>query len=260
MSKDLIKKCSKCDKELPFACFYKKSGGKFGLASRCKDCEKERTNSWATCNRERRRLSYKKWYLSKEIKNTRKFKQKELFAENKKECSRCKEKVDLEDFHNDKKSSDGKTSSCKKCMNKCNSDWAKRNKDKSREKSTRHRKKREENAIHARMSNAIWRCLKNEKANSSWLNFVDYSVKDLKERLESQFTDGMNWDAFMSGEIHIDHIVPKSWFNFTSPQDEEFIKCWSLDNLQPLWAKENCSKSNRYAGSPSKKRAGRDLE
>ena len=26
--------------------------------------------------------------------------------------------------------------------------------------------------------------------------------------------------------------------------DEEFIKCWSLENLQPLWGEENIRKSN----------------
>ena len=27
--------------------------------------------------------------------------------------------------------------------------------------------------------------------------------------------------------------------------DEEFMKCWSLENLQPMWAEENIRKSNK---------------
>jgi hypothetical protein len=27
--------------------------------------------------------------------------------------------------------------------------------------------------------------------------------------------------------------------------DEEFMKCWSLDNFQPMWGAENIIKSNK---------------
>lgn len=75
---------------------------------------------------------------------------------------------------------------------------------------------------------------------------LDYSIDDLKSHLESKFLTGMSWDNY--GEWHIDHIVPDSWFNYVSDCDEEFKQCWSLDNLQPLWATDNCSKGNRFAG------------
>lgn len=38
----------------------------------------------------------------------------------------------------------------------------------------------------------------------------------------------------------IDHIIPQSTFKYKSMKDEEFIKCWSLNNLRPLSAKQNC--------------------
>ena len=47
------------------------------------------------------------------------------------------------------------------------------------------------------------------------------------------------------GEWHIDHIIPKSVFNFTKPEHEDFKRCWALKNLQPLWAEENISKFNK---------------
>ena len=46
------------------------------------------------------------------------------------------------------------------------------------------------------------------------------------------------------GKWHIDHIVPKSFFRYKNTDDVEFKYCWSLDNLQPLWAKDNFSKSD----------------
>jgi hypothetical protein len=72
---------------------------------------------------------------------------------------------------------------------------------------------------------------------------LGYTTKNLKCHLEKYFSKGMTWEKFHSGEIHIDHIIPKSRFNL---QDEKDIKtCWSLENLQPLWAKDNIRKSNK---------------
>ena len=73
---------------------------------------------------------------------------------------------------------------------------------------------------------------------------LDYSVDDLKLHLESLFQPGMSWDNY--GEWHIDHIVPDSWFEYNSYQDSSFKECWALANLQPLWAKDNLKKSNKY--------------
>lgn len=73
-----------------------------------------------------------------------------------------------------------------------------------------------------------------------------YTIADLKVHLERQFTDGMDWVAFMSGEIHIDHIKPQRLFNLA---DIEGVRaCWALSNLQPLWARDNLTKSDRVNG------------
>ena len=57
----------------------------------------------------------------------------------------------------------------------------------------------------------------------------------------------MSWDN--AGEWHIDHIIPDSWFNYKSIEDQQFKDCWALNNLQPMWKLENISKGNRYSGS-----------
>jgi len=44
---------------------------------------------------------------------------------------------------------------------------------------------------------------------------------------------------------HIDHKTPIAAFNFEKPEDEDFKKCWALENLQPLWAKENMKKHKK---------------
>lgn len=75
---------------------------------------------------------------------------------------------------------------------------------------------------------------------------LGYSIKDLKLSIESKFKDGMTWDNY--GLWHIDHVRPESWYSYKSVEDDEFKKCWCIENLQPMWAKENIDKSNKYEG------------
>ena len=56
----------------------------------------------------------------------------------------------------------------------------------------------------------------------------------------------MTWEN-QGSYWHIDHIKPKSLFEYDSIDHPEFKKCWSLDNLQPLEAKENMRKNNKYS-------------
>ncbi len=72
---------------------------------------------------------------------------------------------------------------------------------------------------------------------------LGYSYESLISHLESQFKEGMTWENY--GKWHVDHKIPVSFFQFNSTDDVEFKMCWRLENLQPLWAKENQSKGNR---------------
>lgn len=92
------------------------------------------------------------------------------------------------------------------------------------------------------MSRRMWVSLRKEKDGWSWEHLVGYTRKDLLEHLEKQFTQGMSWIQFAAGEIHIDHIVPVSSFDCTTPSGPEFQACWALTNLRPMWAKDNLSK------------------
>lgn len=37
----------------------------------------------------------------------------------------------------------------------------------------------------------------------------------------------------------LDHIIPQNKFKYSSMQDIDFIRCWSLENLRPYSAKQN---------------------
>jgi len=95
------------------------------------------------------------------------------------------------------------------------------------------------------ISKQFWHILskgvrKNGKKTTDILNSLGYTLNDLKLHLQNKFTEGMSWDNY--GKWHLDHIKPVCSFNFSSVQDTEFKVCWSLENLQPLWAIDNLKK------------------
>ena len=81
------------------------------------------------------------------------------------------------------------------------------------------------------------------------IHFKDFpfTLDQLMDHLSSLFQSGMSWDNY--GEWQIDHIRPESSFNYSSRQDPEFLLCWSLSNLQPLWAIDNQKKGAKYGKS-----------
>ncbi|CAB4163469.1 hypothetical protein UFOVP814_28 [uncultured Caudovirales phage] len=87
--------------------------------------------------------------------------------------------------------------------------------------------------------------LKENRKSKRLVELLGFSVDELRSHLERQFTKGMDWSGYLSGKIHVDHIVPISNFDITSADCEEFKACWSLSNLRPMWASENWSKSDK---------------
>lgn len=92
---------------------------------------------------------------------------------------------------------------------------------------------------------AIYQVLKenNVEKNKSYFDILGYTPEELIIHLEKQFKDGMTWDNY--GIWHVDHKQPITSFDIQEMGDEEFMKCWSLDNLQPMWGEENIRKSNK---------------
>lgn len=83
------------------------------------------------------------------------------------------------------------------------------------------------------VSRSMYNALKQNKAGQHWEDLVTYDFRQLKEHLENQFDEHMNWDN-MGSYWEIDHIMPQKMFHFTSPTDKQFKLCWSLKNLRPL--------------------------
>jgi hypothetical protein len=67
------------------------------------------------------------------------------------------------------------------------------------------------------------------------------SAEDLRQWLESQFVEGMNWEN--RSKWHIDHVIPCSAFNLSDSQQQEVA--FHYTNLRPVWSTQNLQKSNK---------------
>lgn len=98
-------------------------------------------------------------------------------------------------------------------------------------------------------------CYDTQKKDHTF-TILGYTPNDLKEHLEKQFRDGMNWEN-QSTYWEIDHIKEIDTFNFILPNGEtdyEQIKLAnSLENLQPLTIEEHRKKSAEYLTSKKQK-------
>lgn len=77
-----------------------------------------------------------------------------------------------------------------------------------------------------------------KKKEGNTFDELQYTPLQLKQHLEKQFVEGMNWENY--GKWEIDHIKPLTSFD----KDTEPSVVNSLDNLQPLWKKDNIAKYN----------------
>ena len=95
---------------------------------------------------------------------------------------------------------------------------------------------------------SLRRMIKKEKIRS--LKYINYTREEFIKNMESKFLPGMNWNNY--GAWHIDHIRPLVSFQFMDENGEIDINAAKqaneLNNLQPLWARDNLSKHKKYGG------------
>ena len=127
-------------------------------------------------------------------------------------------------------------------------EYREKNIDKIREVKRNYERTRKANdplyKLVANFRTAIYTVLKENNMNKygHYFEILQYSPEELATHLENQFTEGMTWENY--GEWHVDHRLPITSFNFQEIGDNEFMRCWSLENLQPMWGDENIRKSN----------------
>jgi hypothetical protein len=86
---------------------------------------------------------------------------------------------------------------------------------------------------------------KQGKKTKHILQSLGYSIDELKKHLENLFQEGMSWENYGRFGWHIDHIMPICSFNINKLEDPSIKKLWGLQNLRPLWRKDNIKKAKK---------------
>jgi hypothetical protein len=122
--------------------------------------------------------------------------------------------------------------------------WAKANRKKIREYH-RQRMKNPNHRLRQVLSGRILQAVKNQSSDKAYksMELLGCTIQELREHLESQFTEGMTWEKMGRGGWHIDHIIPCAFFDLSKPSHQKV--CFNWQNLQPLWESDNCAKGDK---------------
>lgn len=232
----MVRQCKKCNLKKDISFFVKKRNGKgdYYLYS-CKECNKKYTKqycaSYYKSNRSKLINASKNWYRNN---------------------------LDKKKEYDKKYILDTKYS--KKIYDKI---YRIKNKIKINQRTFTYIKNRRINdpifRLRKNISYSIWYHLKlnDSSKKESIIKYLNYSIKDLKKHLESKFESWMNWSNYgtyssswddnnpLTWRWNIDHIIPQSKLPYFSMEDDNFKKCWSLNNLRPFSAKQNIIDGNK---------------
>lgn len=99
-----------------------------------------------------------------------------------------------------------------------------------------------QNNVRCLVKNSYKRGGKEFKKNSKTETILGCTIGKFRIYIESKFTEGMSFENH--GQWHLDHIKPIS----LAKTEEEVIELNHYTNFQPLWAKDNLRKGNKYEG------------
>ena len=234
-----MKTCTKCNISKPLDGFHNCKSKSDGKMSQCKSCRNEH-------NRERsREIGYSSLYRRAMSLNGEHHKAmvKKRYRENKEQyIARVSEWR--------KKNPDARKSEYQKSREKkiaYAKEWAENNPERRREIANGYSNRFRSNPhnkpyiICRKLLQRVVR-LKDGGEKVRTESILGYTRHDLKSHISHMFEDGMSWGNH--GEWHIDHIKPVSAFIKEGVTDPAVIN--ALDNLQPLWAKDNLSKGAKY--------------
>ena len=240
-----MKKCKKCGNGKELDNFHKDISRKDGLHPYCSECiskqgkeyhnnnkelVRKRKKEYCERNKDNLKIKRAKWYLlnrEKVIESVRKYRKNnpdKILKRHRDYYYKNRESVLKQMSEHNKKNS--------KEINKRYRVWINNN---------------PQARLRHSITSGIWKLLKkrsSNKDNKSIFEFLPYSLKQLMQRLEVNFQSGMSWNNY--GKWHVDHKKPDCLFNYKSINDSSFRDCWSLANLQPLWANDNLKKNKKF--------------
>ncbi len=107
----------------------------------------------------------------------------------------------------------------------------------------RYRKEKPEFRILESVRRRVRYALNGKSKSKKTLELLGCSSRFLRTYLESKWKAGMSWENYGFYGWHIDHVKPCSSFDLLDSEQQK--ACFNYTNLQPLWAHENFSKSDK---------------
>jgi hypothetical protein len=244
-----MKKCNKCSIEQEITDFYENN-------QICKKCCREYSNEYRRKNREKTIDAQRKWRDENREKIKiigKKYRKNNLEKSKNAQRNWYNKNIEEERIHHAeyRKNNPEKLKEIWKKSRLKNSE-----KRKIRQKiyCKENRKKLNEYAVNRRKSNPIHKLSHNIRGrirdflksnnvikSNKTFGIVGCSPQELKEHLEKQFINGMNWNNYGYYGRHIDHKIPLDF----GKTKEEIYKLCHYTNLQPLWQNENLKKTNK---------------
>jgi len=131
-------------------------------------------------------------------------------------------------------------------------DYYYKNRSEMNKKAVKYHKLRRKTDLNFRLRNLIStrirRALERGSVRSKTVELLGCEISELRVYLQSLFQPGMSWENY--GEWHIDHIRPCASFDLSDPGQQK--QCFHYANLQPLWARDNLTKGDRWLPTESK--------
>lgn len=226
-----MKICIKCKEEKEIMFFHNRKQSKDGYNNTCKECVSAFNHEYHFKNKDKYNDMSSKY--SKKNKEEISIKKKSYYKENREDILRKRKiyrKNNVEKFkEKDKK-------------------YQMNNRQSINEYNLLYVKSRSKNDHLFKLSRNIRSLVYNYLRNfnitksSKTESILGCTFLEFKEYIEYQFIENMSWNNY--GEWHLDHITPISH----AKNEEEVFSLNYYTNFQPMWAKDNMSKGNRYIG------------
>lgn len=239
------KVCTICNQEKLFEDFtFEKGNKKDGRRASCKECCRKKNAEYVKSNPDKKLESDKKSY---EKLKEKKLAQKKEYYLLKREEILIKRKEYAE--NNKEKISEKQKEYREKDIEKSRA----RNREYQRKHAQLLSKKKIQRIlsdplltfkerIRCLIKNSFYRLKQNKTCRTNSILGADWDT--VREHVVNQFNDGMTWEAFIVGDIHIDHIQPLA----SAKTEEELMSLCHYKNLQPLWALDNLKKGATFDG------------
>ena len=240
-----MKRCTKCGEEKPLTDYaVNKAIKKDGRVSACKACKNIYTRSYFAANPEKKKESDKKAY--EENKQKKLAQKKEYYLRKKEEILASRREYHLANREEkNKKSREYRDKNLEKVKEYNRVYQRERAQEMSAKRASRIKSdplRIFKERIRLVIKGGFYRLKKGKPLKTNEIIGADWET--VKEHIVSQFKDGMTWEAFVAGEIHIDHIKPLA----SATCEEDIISLNHYTNLQPLWCLDNLSKGATFDG------------